>query len=446
MRLFQAFTKIILLTGLSVWLIACGGGSGGGGISSVSISDLEYLPKDAYLNDGDGSRIVNGEINFNAPDGNVASYLLTVFDSNGTIVSSLSNPIPGVAGVTSGSLSLSLIVNTTVAGNYSVEIYLIDSGNNASNTLTGIFRIFAPIKTTSKIPDTGVDKCYDETAVINCPISQGDPFYGQDYQYSSNPMNFTNNMDGTITDNVTSLMWQMDQDGLVFNWYKATGTFNAVNNPGTANICGELTFAGYTDWRLPEKRELLSIVDYGKINPAIDTVYFPNTGVFNYWSNTAINSTNAWYGKFVDGSIKSGDKTTGMHLRCVRGVVWGGNSFIGNGDGTVTDTDSGLMWQKAGQGSSHEWEEMLGICAGLNLAGHTDWRLADIKELESIVGAEASLDIQPGIYCSSSTIDDENDSAWVIQFSPSADYGEVFRHFDGHSKQACSSFLSRCVR
>ena len=426
-------------------LSSCGGSSDSSG-SIPNIDNLSYSPQKAFLNDNGGSITVNGTITFNDPDGDVSSYVLTVYDSNLNAVSKLSDPIPGVVGMKNGTLLLSLLVNTTVADIYSVEVYLIDSKNNSSNTLTGEFPIIGPTQTLSNIPDTGVDKCYNQTGVINCPLTEAEPYYGQDYQYTSNPASYKNNGDGTITDNVTSLMWQMDHDGLLYNWFEATGTFDAINNPGTTDVCGELTLGGYTNWRLPERRELESIVDYGVVNPAIDTDYFPNTGIFNYWSSTEHDSTAAWYGKFADGSIKQGDKTTRIHLRCVRGVVWGDNDFLDNGDGTVTDTIAGLMWQKAGQTSSYDWEAMLGICSGLSLAGHTNWRLANIKELESIVSAETWLDIQPGLYCSSSTIADEHESVWMIQFSLGSNYGEVFRHGAGDSKRICSSFYSRCVR
>ena len=74
-------------------------------------------------------------------------------------------------------------------------------------------------------------------------------------------MSFANNGDGTITDNVTSLMWQMAPDGQAYNWYEATGTFDAVNNPTAFNVCSDLTLGGHTDWRLPDIKELATIAD-----------------------------------------------------------------------------------------------------------------------------------------------------------------------------------------
>ena len=426
-------------------ILASGGGSNNGGDSAPSIDTLDYSPQRAFLNDGGGSINLSGSVNFHDPDGDISGYVLTIADSSHNVTSTLSDPIPGLNGITSATLILSLFVTTTTPDDYSFSFYLIDSKGNTSNTLSGIFPVIGPIHTTSNIPDTGVDRCYNQSTIINCPTSANEGFYGQDHHYSSNPMNFTNNGDGTVTDNVTSLMWQMDHDGFSYNWFEATGNFDATSNPDTLDACGDLTLGGYIDWRLPEKRELASIVDYGVDNPAIDTTYFPSTGVFLYWTNTEYDSTKAWYGIFSDGSIYQGDKTTGMHVRCVRGTEWGTTNFVDNADGTVSDTVSGLMWQQTGQGNTYNWEAMLGFCTGLDLAGHTNWRLPDIKELESIVDAEASLDILPGIYCSSSTVADENNSVWLVQFNPLG-YGEIFRHGAGYSKDICSNFYFRCVR
>ena len=111
----------------------------------------------------------------------------------------------------------------------------------------------------------------------------------------------------------------------------------------------------------------------------------------------------------------------------------------------MTDTLSDLMWQWAGQGNC-DWQEMLAYCEGLDFAGHADWRVPDIKELETIVGAEAYLSIGQGVYCSSTTIADDNASIWLIQFSSTSNYGDVFQHGAGTSKYFCASFYFRCVR
>ena len=63
----------------------------------------------------------------------------------------------------------------------------------------------------SPVVDTSQDICYDDGVVIACPI-EGEAFYGQDAQHSGRKPSYTDNGDGTVTDNVTGLMWQQSPD------------------------------------------------------------------------------------------------------------------------------------------------------------------------------------------------------------------------------------------
>src|SRR5208283_3635428 len=130
------------------------------------------------------------------------------------------------------------------------------------------------------LPDTGQTMCYDANGnVIACAGT------GEDAAHIVNPMSYTDNGNGTVTDNVTGLMWQNQDDGNKYNWYQATGTYDATYNPTSQNVCGSLSLGGYSDWRLPAVMELMSIVNYGipPPGPTINTTYFPNTGAY-YWS------------------------------------------------------------------------------------------------------------------------------------------------------------------
>ena len=73
---------------------------------------------------------------------------------------------------------------------------------------------------TRPIPDTGIDLCYDETQEIDCP-STGEPFYGQDAQVTTNPLDFEDNGDGTVSDSVTGLLWQREDDDTTRTWWEA---------------------------------------------------------------------------------------------------------------------------------------------------------------------------------------------------------------------------------
>ena len=94
----------------------------------------------------------------------------------------------------------------------------------------------------------------------------------------------------------------------------------------------------------------------------------------------------------------------GKRIRAVRGATtYGINSFVDNSDGTISDEATGLMWQQAGNGSGIDWEHALSYCEDLSLAGKDDWRLPDVKELQSIVdysrspGASDASNVGPAI-------------------------------------------------
>jgi hypothetical protein len=102
-----------------------------------------------------------------------------------------------------------------------------------------------------------------------------------------------------------------------------------------------------------------------------------------------------------------------------------GPAYLDNGDGTVTDQRTGLIWQKIGGDQAMPWEEALKYCNGLNLAGQSDWRLPNIKELRSISDdhkVQPSLDqvffrkAQAALYWSSTTECNQPRRAWFVDF------------------------------
>ncbi len=72
------------------------------------------------------------------------------------------------------------------------------------------------------------------------------------------------------------------------------------------------------------------------------------------------------------------------------GLAWPDPRFTDNGDDTLTDNLTGLMWEKIIDDTDRTWEEALTYCNGLPLAGHNDWRLPNINELESLVNYSAT--------------------------------------------------------
>jgi hypothetical protein len=122
--------------------------------------------------------------------------------------------------------------------------------------------------------------------------------------------NYTSNGDGTVTDNDTGLMW----------WQ--AGSQDLVDWEPALTYCEDSTHAGYTDWRLPNIKELQSLVDHSRTGPAWDTNYFSGSTGRPYWSSTsrAFNPYYAWAVSFHAGLVDESDKdTSGNYVRCVRG-------------------------------------------------------------------------------------------------------------------------------
>lgn len=228
-------------------------------------------------------------------------------------------------------------------------------------------------KTIQLLPDTGQTASYTTT-------------FGEDHDYSINTPSYTNNGNGTITDNVTGLMWQQVDGGEM--------TFeNAIT------YCNTLTLGGFSGWRLPTPIEAFSIMNLQNSNPALNTSYFssPTTPGADYWwtSTTQFgDATKVWCtnaGGGIGNKPKSETLNAGgtlkYHARAVRNTTTPttiANHFTDNGDGTITDNLTRLVWQKIPNANVLNWEQAIAYAEGLTLGANSDWRLPNIKELQSI--------------------------------------------------------------
>jgi len=98
---------------------------------------------------------------------------------------------------------------------------------------------------------------------------------------------FVSNVDGTVYDQTTKLMWVADPSVLGGLWGEA-GTPNAMTWINAVGNCNTLDYAGYRDWRMPNLKELESLLDFSRTNPSIDPVKFPNTQNAAYWYSTLL--------------------------------------------------------------------------------------------------------------------------------------------------------------
>lgn len=334
------------------------------------------------------------------------------------------------------------------------------------------------------VNDTGIDWCaHDASNSLICPVTSypgQDGDSGRDVTASDDSdgragFSFTkldsngNDLPASATawscvrDNVTGKIWEVktDDGGLrdrnwTYSWYDSSSpnaepaseyigrcfangrlcnTENFVDDVNAEGLCG------FTDWRLPTPQELTGIVDYGRhIDPAIDIDYFGNTKTARYWSSLSRADAphRAWYVDFGNGGYASSTSTSSSSesVRLVRGEQ-PPRSFVDNGDGTVTDPDTGLLWTKCiigrsgshcidGYGETMDWQQALAFAETATLGGYSDWRLPTIKELHSLVDYsldDPAIDEQffsatPGreFWSSSPDVSDSSD-AWAVSFS-----------------------------
>ena len=137
---------------------------------------------------------------------------------------------------------------------------------------------------------------------------------------------FTVHNNGTVTHTPTGLMWKVCSEGQT--WQSSDGSCSgtatkhtwqaALQIPQTLNTQGG--YADHTDWRLPNIKELGSIVELACYGPAINTALFNNTSYLAYWSATINNYSNdyAWAVQFTSGYRNQERRIVSNHVRLVR--------------------------------------------------------------------------------------------------------------------------------
>jgi hypothetical protein len=304
------------------------------------------------------------------------------------------------------------------------------SSSDSSTSSTTTIPTTTTTQSTYSIVDTGQTKTYDATAEISAP-SIGQAFYGQDAQFSGVQPSYTKSSDGlTVKDNITGLTWQknpdINGDGVIDSRDKLTLT-KAQAQPAILNAA---KYGGFSDWRAPTIKELYSLINFmgtdpsgatgndtSGLTPFIDRTFFDfgygdtarGERVIDaqyassnlYVSKTMLGDTTLFGVNFADGRIKGygltmpGGSEKTFYVQCVRGALYGVNDFVDNGDSTITDRATGLMWSKDDSAKGLNWQEAL-VWAQTknaeNYLGHNNWRLPNAKELQSIVDYTRSPD------------------------------------------------------
>ena len=137
--------------------------------------------------------------------------------------------------------------------------------------------------------------------------------------FSTPSSDFTIYDNGTVTHNTTGLMWMRCSIGQTWEGEKCTGEASgftwrqALTQNGTA-------YAGYSNWRVPNKNELASIVEQRCYNPSINEAIFPGTPASRFWSSSSVasSSNSASYVSFDVGSVGYNGKNANGHVWLVR--------------------------------------------------------------------------------------------------------------------------------
>lgn len=265
-----------------------------------------------------------------------------------------------------------------------------------------------------------------------------------------NPASYTDNGDGTVTDNVTKLVWQ-----------KAVTSSQAYGWCDAITYCATLTLAGRT-WRLPTRIELLSLVDFTRTGPAINTAAFPSVpGGKYHWTSSpwvvsqiATKPQYSWIVNFSEGlTSNAGDRTAAEYARCVSAPDEGAlpsPRYVSVATGEVQDVDTKLVWATAATTTTTDFASAQTSCSGLGLNGHT-WRTPSIKELSTLVDeippiTKVSPAIDTTTFAGTAATTPYWSSSLYGGMSATAHDPWVINYEDGFTEYNQTAALVRCVR
>jgi hypothetical protein len=269
--------------------------------------------------------------------------------------------------------------------------------------------------------------------------------FGDDSYYQSGvewpDPRFTDNSDGTVIDHLTGLIWLKNADCFgLRNWDDALSDCNGLAD----GQCGLTDSSNSSDWRLPNRQELLSLIDIESFAPAISIGHpFSNVQTNDYWTSSYYAPPRgrdwAWVVSFTSGDTDGERKTSTYYVWPVRG---GRNTsrFKDSLNGTIMDHDSGLVWLKdANCFGNMNWYDAINAATNLgsgqcNLIDGSvtgDWRLPSEAEWNAFICPEYTNpalcntagtyqwwegnpfnNVQNSIYWSATSLDQDN--AWAL--------------------------------
>jgi len=352
-----------------------------------------------------------------------------------------------------GSFSFSTTVDS--GSSYQVTVKTQPSSTSTCNVVNGYGVASADVSNVAvscvsglfNVVDTNQSKCYDS----NFGGEQTCVGTGYDADYDGNQPNYTVSDDGKMVyDNVTGLIWTQSTDT------NGDGTVNVsdkMTQPNAVSYCSALTTGGHS-WRLPSIKELYSLMDFtggdpsgysgsdtSALTPFLNAVFEPGFGdqsagerIIDGQYATAsfyvsplgtIFGADTMFGvNFIDGRIKGypynypSNNPKTFYVLCASGnSSYGTNDFSDNGDGTINDNAAGLLWQQDDYQSSN-FEDAIAHCEAATTGGRSDWRLPNVKELQSILDYSRAPD-----YTNSAAIDPLFNATSITNEGGATDWG-----------------------
>lgn len=346
--------------------LACGGGGGGGNGNNgtaPTISNLQYSPGTATLNQGGGTILLTGTLAFSDPDGDITTLRLTTEAGN------LDNPIQGIGGVTSGTLDATFSVATSQLGHFAFQVSLLDGRGHQSNSLPGTFDV---------VPDDSATHWTPRSAPSALSAEQ---FWGVAWSGTRYVAVGTH---GAIMRSSDGATWTQSASPVTVDLYRATwaGTqFVAVGDQGTI-----LTSPDGTTWTTRHSSGVPGNILYGVawsgsrivavgVSPTAPwttaialsspngDAWTPSTTPANmdpYDSQlSAVTSSGALFVAVGSGAVTEGTYGQGLVWTSVDGltwsasspgtnalstVVWGAGKYVASGSGSPLTSPDGITW------------------------------------------------------------------------------------------------------
>lgn len=269
---------------------------------------------------------------------NESSKTISVTVPSGTSVTALA-AIFTTTGASVKVSSTAQISGTTTNNFTNPMTYTVTAADSTTATYTVTVTVSASAGTSAiKLPKTGQATCYDTVgAVISCATATAAGQNGALQKGVAWPdPRFTTNTDTTVTDNLTGFVWApngnlmptrdngWDADYTAANFWEAAndGMVTWQHALDYVTKLNAENYLGHSDWRLPNKKELRSLVNYGQANTAtwLNTQGFTNAQADDYWSSTSYTSHtySAWYVIMSDGSMSIFNKTDNLYVWPVR--------------------------------------------------------------------------------------------------------------------------------